>query len=125
MMPRLKLQWRGSAHMPRVGGWWRALLREASVFGAAVVVLVPAARGSHEWLGWLPLWLLAMPALACWVAHGAPLPRLYWQQQPASRVNGLRRTHGPQARRRRRVLRPVMTIGRGQAVAVCASVPAR
>ena len=122
MMPRLTVQWRGQGHLPRVGAVWRGVLREASVLGAVVVALVPAARGSHEWLGWWPMWLLAMPALACWVAHGAPLPRLL--PAASGRGQAVRRPARLQARRRRRLPRPAMTTGRGQAVAVCASVPA-
>lgn len=43
-----------------------ALLRHALVAGAVLVLLLPAARGAHPLLGWLPLWLLGMP-LAAWV----------------------------------------------------------
>lgn len=119
MMPRLRLQWHGHLDMGALAPVWRSLLREVTVLGAVLVLLVPAARGSSEWLGWLPLWLLAMPALACWVAHGAPLPR--WQAMPA-RTEAVRRGGRLQARRRR-PLRTVMTTGRGKAVALCASVP--
>ncbi len=31
--------------------------------GAALVLTVPAARGHHAWIGWLPFWLLVAPAL--------------------------------------------------------------
>ena len=43
------------------------ILRYALAIGATLVVLLPAARGSHEALGWLPLWLLGMP-LSAWAA---------------------------------------------------------
>lgn len=52
------------------------LLRRALLAGLALVALVPAARGSNPWLGWMPLWLVLMPACALWVAEGLPLPRL-------------------------------------------------
>jgi prolyl oligopeptidase len=38
------------------------------------VLLIPAARGSSEWLGWLPLWLVGMPLAAWWSLRGFPLP---------------------------------------------------
>ena len=47
-----------------------AIARRATVVGLAMVLLVPAARGYSQWLGWLPLWLLAMPASAWWAASG-------------------------------------------------------
>ncbi|MBS0216497.1 MAG: hypothetical protein JSR63_12690 [Proteobacteria bacterium] len=52
------------------------LLRRALLGGLALVALLPAARGSNAWLGWMPLWLVLMPACALWVAEGLPLPRL-------------------------------------------------
>ena len=36
--------------------------------GFALVATVPAARGFSETFGWMPLWLLGMPASACLVA---------------------------------------------------------
>jgi hypothetical protein len=62
MMPRLRLQWGYRSELFPVAAYWRTGLREACVLGAVVVALVPAARGHHDWFGWLPLWLLAMPA---------------------------------------------------------------
>ncbi len=38
------------------------------------VLLIPAARGHHEWLGWLPLWLVGMPLSAWWSLRGFPVP---------------------------------------------------
>ena len=52
------------------------LLRRAVTLGTLAVLLIPAARGHHEWLGWLPLWLLGMPLAAWWSVSGFPLPRL-------------------------------------------------
>ncbi|WP_152597936.1 hypothetical protein, partial [Novilysobacter arseniciresistens] len=43
------------------------VLRYAIAIGATLVLLLPAARGHHEALGWLPLWLLGMP-LSGWAA---------------------------------------------------------
>jgi hypothetical protein len=42
--------------------------------GLALVLLLPAARGHSEWLGWLPMWLVGMPAIALWSLHRFRLP---------------------------------------------------
>ena len=79
-----------------------ALLRQAVTLGTLAVLLIPAARGSSEWFGWLPLWLVGMP-LAAWLGwHG--LRRLDQGSMPASAVAGARvrrRAVPVQARRRR------------------------
>ena len=67
-------------------------LRQAVILGTLAVLLVPAARGSSDWLGWLPLWLVGMPLAAWWSLHDFPLPDVT--------VQGLRRRR-PQALRRR------------------------
>ena len=38
-----------------------AVLRHAVILGTLAVLLIPAARGSNEWLGWLPLVAVALP----------------------------------------------------------------
>ena len=64
--------------------------------GALLVLLFPAARGQHAWLGFMPLWLLGMPLSALWALHRFRLPRL-----PLSlAARGSRRRRGGQARRR-------------------------
>ena len=40
-----------------------AALRHAVAAGTVIVLLVPSARGVHAAIGWLPLWLVAMPLL--------------------------------------------------------------
>lgn len=50
-------------------------LRTAVILGALAVLLVPAARGHSDWLGFLPLWLLGMPLAAWWGVAGFPFPR--------------------------------------------------
>ena len=45
-----------------------AAMRYAVAIGAVLVLLLPAARGSHAVIGWLPLWLLAMPLAAWWAS---------------------------------------------------------
>ena len=67
-------------------------LRHAVILGTLAVLLIPAARGSSDWLGWLPLWLVGMPLAAWWSLRGFPLPDMT--------VQGLRRRR-PQALRRR------------------------
>ncbi|CTP83567.1 hypothetical protein [Xanthomonas graminis] len=52
----------------------RRLVRQALLAGLALVLVWPAARGSSEWLGWRPLWLLGMPLSAWWALHRFPLP---------------------------------------------------
>ena len=79
------------------------VLRYALAIGGVLVLLLPAARGFSETLGWLPLWLLAMPAVALWARRGFPLPRR--ATSPATSVTAARRRRGgPQARRRVRGL---------------------
>lgn len=41
----------------------------ALAMGLALVATVPAARGFSDSFGWMPLWLLGMPASACLVAY--------------------------------------------------------
>ena len=60
--------------------------------GVTLLVLLPAARGTNELIGWLPLWLLGMPLAAWWSLRRFPLPKL------ALRLPRRRRA---QARRRR------------------------
>lgn len=75
-----------------------AAVRAAVAFGLFAVLLLPAGRGYSEAVGWLPLWLLAMPLSAWWALHGFALPR--WPRAAVSlRTAPPRRA--PQARRRR------------------------
>ena len=73
-------------------------LRHAIAIGAVLVLLLPAARGMHAAIGWLPLWLLAMPMTAWWALHGFALPRAAGVDWPGVRA----RRRAPQARRRNR-----------------------
>lgn len=41
-----------------------SFLRAAALCGLALVTCLPAARGFHAGIGWLPLWLVLMPATA-------------------------------------------------------------
>jgi len=79
-----------------------AVLRHALAVAVVVLALVPAARGHYEALGWLPMWLLGMPAVALWALHGCPVP-LSRNAAPARVAAPTRaRRSGPQARRRAR-----------------------
>ncbi len=71
-------------------------VRQVALAGLAVVLVWPAARGSSEWLGWLPMWLVAMPCLAWWALYRFRLPAALLRR-PAQR------RRGPQARRRARL----------------------
>ena len=76
------------------------VLRSVVIAGLALVLLLPAARGQSDWLGWMPLWLVGMPMVAWWSLHRFRLPG----RQSASRDAAhcvRRRRAGAQARRRR------------------------
>lgn len=47
-----------------------AVLRYLLAIGAVLVLLLPAARGFSETVGWLPLWLLVMPLTALAARRG-------------------------------------------------------
>ena len=84
--PHAARQDRPDAHLDRV-------LRRALLTGLALVLLVPLARASTDWLGWLPLWLVGMPAVAWWALHRFRLPAAL------ARSRTTRRRRSPQARR--------------------------
>ena len=74
------------------------LLRRAVTLGTLAVLLLPAARGHHEWLGWLPLWLVGMPLSAWWSLRGFPVPALALRLPQRRRVQAARRVRRPHAR---------------------------
>ena len=67
-------------------------LRQAVILGTVAVLLVPAARGSSDWLGWLPLWLVGMPLAAWWSLRGFPLPAVALRLPRRRRVQATRRS---------------------------------
>ena len=69
-----------------------ALLRQAVTLGTLAVLLIPAARGSSEWFGWLPLWLVGMPVAAWWSLRGFPVPALAVRMPRRRRPQASRRT---------------------------------
>jgi len=73
-----------------------AALRHAIAIGAMLVLLLPAARGMHATIGWLPLWLLGMPMMAWWALHRFALPVAAAGRPTIAPV----RRPAPQARRR-------------------------
>ncbi|HSR66117.1 MAG TPA: hypothetical protein VLM17_11025 [Xanthomonadaceae bacterium] len=72
------------------------LLRRLIACGVLAVLVLPAARGSSAWLGWWPLWLVAMPLSAWCALHRFALP----QRARSARAFLPRRRRGVQARRR-------------------------
>lgn len=78
----------------RPGRGTGTLLGVCFAAGLLAVLLVPALRGHSAWLGWGPLWLVAMPGMAWWASSRFRLPRLF----PAA-GSGRRRRSGCQARR--------------------------
>lgn len=75
-------------------------LRFALAAGLLLVLLLPAARGHGEWLGWWPMWLVAMPATALWALHRFRLPLKQMAFRPNRSASSRRRRPGTQARRR-------------------------
>ena len=82
-----------------------AFLRHAVILGALAVLLIPAARGSSEWLGWLPLWLVGMPLAAWWSLRRFPLPPLDMRMPRRRRSQALRRARGQRPQRPAHVAR--------------------
>ena len=82
-----------------------AVLRHAVILGTLAVLLVPAARGSSEWLGWLPLWLVGMPLAAWWSLRRFPLPRVGLRMPRRRRSQALPRARGQRPSRPVRVAR--------------------
>jgi len=73
--------------------------RNAAVTGLMLVMLLPAARGHSDWLGWMPLWLVGMPLVAWWSLHRFALPLRKSLARDSSKP-ARRRRPGAQARRR-------------------------
>ena len=80
------------------------ILCTALAIGVVLVALWPAARGMSA-IGWLPMWLIAMPALARWALHGFALPRRATAAVEGARNASSMRRMQPQARRATRPAR--------------------
>lgn len=48
---------------PETRVFMRAVAWRWLALGLLAVALVPAARATHAWLGWLPFWLVCAPLL--------------------------------------------------------------
>ncbi len=72
-------------------------LRQAVILGTLAVLLIPAARGSSEWLGWWPLWLVGMPLAAWWSLRRFPVPEVALRLPRRRRVQARRRHARPGA----------------------------
>ena len=68
-----------------------SILRQAVMLGTLAVLLVPAARGSSELVGWWPLWLVGMPLAAWWSLRRFPLPKLALRLPRRRRAQARRR----------------------------------
>ena len=69
------------------------------LIGSALVLLLPAARGSSLWIGWLPYWLCVAPALCLILLQPHTIRRAVRQTLDASHRRRSSRRRGRQARR--------------------------
>jgi len=74
------------------------LLRRWLALGVLAVLLLPAARGHSQWIGWLPYWLLVAPMLSLVLLHRLRIA--------AFRRRLLRRPRRAATRSRRQASRP-------------------
>jgi hypothetical protein len=65
--------------------------------GLLTLVMLPAARGFNEWIGWLPFWLLLAPASSLLVLHRSHIAQ--WLRARRARQASQRRRHTVRARR--------------------------
>ncbi|HEX7914336.1 hypothetical protein [Rudaea sp.] len=75
------------------------------VLGCLAVLCVPALRGRSEWLGWLPLWLVIVPATQLLILRWRSLlatSRRVWNRMPRRRA----KSAPSRARRARKPSRP-------------------
>ena len=90
--------------------------------GILALICIPALRGTSPWFGWLPFWLVAMPAVE-WLL-------LRWRnvaQRSQAAISGLR-NRTPLRRRAtssRRVRKPVVRASRLRARSLLTALPLR
>lgn len=65
--------------------------------GLLALLMLPAARGFNEWIGWLPFWLLLAPASSLLMLHRSPIAQ--WLRARPARQTAQRRRQVAQARR--------------------------
>jgi len=70
------------------------------VLGCIGVLTIPALRGTSTWFGWLPFWLVLMPAAECLLLRWRPL--LAASRTTLSRVRAHRRGRATNSTRRNR-----------------------
>jgi|SRR6516164_6569664 hypothetical protein len=68
------------------------------VLGSLAVLTVPSLRGSSAWFGWLPFWLVLMPAAECLILRWSLLMEA--SRMTLARVR--RRGHAARGTRRNR-----------------------
>jgi hypothetical protein len=74
------------------------------VLGSLALLVLPALRGYSEWIGWLPLWLVIVPAAQLVVLRRRSL--LSASRQTWNRFSRSRHRAGFAPRRTRRVRKP-------------------
>lgn len=74
------------------------LARAWGLIGTLLVFAIPAARGRHELIGWLPFWLMVAPALV--MIQLDALMGFERARRWRRRLQSLRRATRQQARRR-------------------------
>lgn len=58
-------------------------LRRTLIFGLILVVAVPQVRVTTDWLGYLPMWLVGMPAVMLWALNGFRVPQAFFDHLSA------------------------------------------
>ncbi len=87
-------------------------LRRWLLLGGLILLVLPAARGSHPWLGWLPYWLVIAPSLSLALLHRARLAAWYRApRRPRRRRGGQARRAGAGQPTLARLARPSMQHG--------------
>jgi hypothetical protein len=79
------------------------LLCTTLAVGLVLVAILPGARGVGA-AGWMPLWLVGMPAVALWALRGFPMPPRAGRVRDDRRFPRTQRSV-PQARRAPRIVR--------------------
>lgn len=66
------------------------VLRRTLVFGLILVVAVPQARVTTDWFGYLPMWLVGMPAVMLWAMRGYAIPSVPFSMAPVRAPQAVR-----------------------------------
>ncbi len=76
----------------------RSIGRHWLGWGLMLTILLPAARGYSQWIGWVPYWLLAAPLLCLAALSGMQLLRKEGRI-PSAKARRVSRRKPPQATR--------------------------